>query len=89
MPDANVLPERNKEEQDGERVIRRERDTGEVSRSFSFGSQIDDGAASAQYQDGILTLTLPKRRPPIRSVCRSIDSVFLYKQTDEFMNITR
>ncbi|KIG10118.1 heat shock protein Hsp20 [Caballeronia concitans] len=63
MPDANVLPERNKEEQDGERVIRRERYTGEVSRSFSFGSQIDDGAASAQYQGGILTLTLPKKAP--------------------------
>jgi HSP20 family protein len=38
VSDANVLPERNKEEQDGERVIRRERYTGEVSRSFSLGS---------------------------------------------------
>jgi len=55
--------ERNKEDKDGERVIRRERYTGEVSRSFSLGSEIDDASASAQYQDGILTLTLPKKAP--------------------------
>jgi HSP20 family protein len=55
--------ERNKEEKEGERVIRRERYAGEVSRTFSLASEIDDAAASAQYQDGILTLTLPKKAP--------------------------
>lgn len=55
--------ERNKEEKEGERVIRRECYSGEVSRTFSLGSEIDDAAASAQYQDGILTLTLPKKAP--------------------------
>ena len=53
--------ERNKEVKEGERVIRRERYAGEVSRTFSLGSEIDEAGASAQYQDGILTLTLPKK----------------------------
>ncbi|BAO86426.1 Hsp20/alpha crystallin family protein [Caballeronia cordobensis] len=55
--------ERNKEVKEGERVIRRERYAGEVSRTFSLGSEIDEAGASAQYQDGILTLTLPKKAP--------------------------
>ncbi|MCE4541787.1 MULTISPECIES: Hsp20/alpha crystallin family protein [unclassified Caballeronia] len=53
--------ERNKEVKEGERLIRRERYAGEVSRTFSLGSEIDEAGASAQYQDGILTLTLPKK----------------------------
>lgn len=55
--------ERNKEEKEGERVIRRERYSGEVSRTFSLGSEIDEAGASAQFRDGILTLTLPKKAP--------------------------
>ncbi|MFM0136339.1 Hsp20/alpha crystallin family protein [Caballeronia grimmiae] len=55
--------ERNKEEKEGERVIRRERYSGEISRTFSLGSEIDEAGASAQYQNGILTLTLPKKAP--------------------------
>nr|WP_306805759.1 Hsp20/alpha crystallin family protein [Caballeronia sp. BR00000012568055] len=55
--------ERHQEQKDGERVIRRERYVGEVSRSFSLAGVIDDASASAQYQDGVLTLTLPKKAP--------------------------
>jgi HSP20 family protein len=55
--------ERKSEDKEGERVIRRERYVGEVSRTFSLGSEIDDAGASARYQDGILTLTLPKKAP--------------------------
>lgn len=55
--------ERNKEEKEGERVIRRERYSGEISRTFSLGNEIDEAGASAQYQNGILTLTLPKKAP--------------------------
>jgi HSP20 family protein len=55
--------ERNKELKEGERVIRSERYSGAISRSFSLASDIDEGAATAQYQDGVLTLTLPKRAP--------------------------
>jgi HSP20 family protein len=58
--------ERNKELKEGERLIRSERYSGMVSRSFSLGTEIDENAASAQYQDGVLTLTLPKKATPGR-----------------------
>lgn len=53
--------ERNKELKEGERVIRRERYSGEFARTFSLVNELDRDAASAQYQDGVLSLTLPKK----------------------------
>ena len=57
----NAKIERSKEQKDGERVIRRERYSGAISRSFSLSSDIDDANATATYQDGVLSLTLPKK----------------------------
>jgi HSP20 family protein len=62
MVSISAKAERDKESKNGERVIRRERYSGMISRSFSLASDIDEGAASAQYQDGVLTLTLPKKK---------------------------
>jgi HSP20 family protein len=64
--DGNLLSisakvERKQELKDGERVIRRERYSGAVSRSFSLASEIDEATAAAQYKDGVLSLTLPKK----------------------------
>lgn len=53
--------ERDTELKEGERVVRRERYSGAVSRSFTLATDVDDAAASAQYRDGVLTLTLPKK----------------------------
>ncbi|PMS36666.1 HSP20 family protein [Trinickia symbiotica] len=65
--DGNVVSisakaDRQKESKDGEQVIRRERYSGLISRSFSLGTDIDEGASSAQYQDGVLSLTLKKKK---------------------------
>ncbi|AOJ72531.1 MULTISPECIES: Hsp20/alpha crystallin family protein [Burkholderia] len=57
----NAKVERNKELKEGERVIRRERYSGEFGRTFSLANEIDRDAAVAQYQDGVLSLTLPKK----------------------------
>lgn len=57
----NAKVERSKEQKEGERVIRRERYSGAISRSFSLGSEINEASATAQYQDGVLSLTLPKK----------------------------
>lgn len=46
---------------DGERVLRSERYFGAVSRSFQLPAEIDEGAAKAKYENGILRLTLPKK----------------------------
>ncbi|RQR52993.1 Hsp20/alpha crystallin family protein [Burkholderia sp. Bp9140] len=59
----NAKIERNTELKDGERVIRRERYSGAISRSFSLAGDIDDANATATYQDGVLSLTLPKKAP--------------------------
>lgn len=47
---------------EGERVLRSERYYGEVSRSFQLPVDIDDAKASAKYDNGVLSLTLPKKR---------------------------
>src|SRR5919112_2821784 len=50
-----------KDVKDGERVLRSERYYGKVYRAFALGQAVDDTAAAAKYQDGILELTLPKK----------------------------
>ncbi|WP_126284681.1 Hsp20/alpha crystallin family protein [Burkholderia stagnalis] len=63
MVSINAKVERSKEQKEGERVIRRERYSGAISRSFSLADEVDEATATATYQDGILSLTLPKKAP--------------------------
>ena len=50
-----------KEEKKGEKVIYSERSYGMVSRSFSLPAEVDSKDAKAEYKDGVLSLTLPKK----------------------------
>jgi len=50
-----------KEQKQGERVIRSERYYGSMSRSFSLAHDVDEKTANAKYTDGVLELTLPKK----------------------------
>jgi HSP20 family protein len=50
-----------KEEKEGERVIRSERSYGMASRTFSLADDVDQSKAKAKYADGVLELTLPKK----------------------------
>lgn len=52
---------KEKEEKQGETVVRSERYYGQQSRSFTLANEIDDTQAVAKYQDGVLELTLPKK----------------------------
>lgn len=47
---------------EGEHMLCRERHEGLFFRSFSLAHEIDDAAAKARYADGVLELTLPKKR---------------------------
>jgi len=49
------------ETREGERVLRRERYRGSVSRSFALATEIDEERASASYENGVLKLALPKK----------------------------
>jgi HSP20 family protein len=50
-----------KEEKQGEKLIHSERSYGMVSRSFLLPSEVDSQSARAEYKDGVLNLTLPKK----------------------------
>lgn len=52
---------KEKEEKQGEKVLRSERYYGQVARSFTLTSEIDEGSAQAKYDNGVLELTLPKK----------------------------
>jgi HSP20 family protein len=45
-----------------EKVLRSERYFGAVSRSFQLQSDIDQEQSKAKYNNGVLTLTLPKKK---------------------------
>jgi hypothetical protein len=47
--------------QEGEKILRRERYFGQVSRSFAVANEIDETGAQAKYADGVLELVLPKK----------------------------
>ena len=52
---------RESEEREKGRVVHSERYYGNVYRSFSLDSAVDEGAGSASYKDGVLELVLPKK----------------------------
>lgn len=52
-------------QRDGERLVRSERYYGSVARSIQLPVDVDEAEASAKYDNGVLTLNLPKRRAPV------------------------
>jgi HSP20 family protein len=52
---------REKEQKEGEKVLHSERYYGMVSRSFTLPTDVDAQGAKANYKDGVLELTLPKK----------------------------
>lgn len=50
------------EQRQGEQVVYSERSTRRYQRSFTLPSEVDDAAAEAKLENGILMLTLPKKQ---------------------------
>jgi len=50
-----------KEEKQGNKLVRSERYYGKQFRSFTLAHDIDEAKAEAEYTDGVLKLTLPKK----------------------------
>jgi HSP20 family protein len=48
-------------QQQGENMLVSERSWGQYYRSFTLPQSVDDAQAKAEYHDGILELTLPKK----------------------------
>ena len=51
----------NREEKQGERLLRSERYQGKVYRAFSLAQDVDEATAEAKYTDGVLELRLPTK----------------------------
>jgi HSP20 family protein len=49
------------EQREGEQVVYSERSTRRYQRSFNLPSEVDDAAAEAKLEDGVLKLSLPKK----------------------------
>jgi HSP20 family protein len=52
---------RETEQKEGENVVYAERSTRRYARSFTLPTDVDDAAAQARLENGILMLTLPKK----------------------------
>jgi HSP20 family protein len=50
-----------REQKDGERVLYSERSAQSYARSFELPQAVDSAAAKAEFVNGVLTLTLPKK----------------------------
>ncbi len=53
--------EKADERREGERVVYRERSATAYARSFTLAAEVDQAEALAKLENGVLTLTLPKR----------------------------
>ena len=59
--------------EEGGKVLRSERYYGAVSRSFQLAMDIDQTQSKAKYDNGVLTLTLPKKLTSTSSQRLTID----------------
>jgi len=51
----------SRELREGDRALRTERQTTQYGRSFELPQAVQEDAAQAAFENGVLTLTLPKR----------------------------
>lgn len=58
--DAEVKEEKETKDRGG-KVLRSERYHGAISRAFTVAQDVDDAKVSAKFEDGVLTLELPKK----------------------------
>ena len=52
-------------ENDGAKVLRKELKQSSFKRSFELGEQLDGDDISANFKDGVLSVSIPKREPVV------------------------
>ncbi|GAA5787526.1 molecular chaperone Hsp20 [Chitiniphilus shinanonensis] len=52
---------RSSEKKEGDKLLHSERYYGRISRSFRLAHEIDDAGAQASFDNGVLSLVLPKK----------------------------
>jgi len=61
---VSAQAQREDTQKSGERVIYRERSSASFARSFTLPDEIDQDASQAKLDNGVLALTLAKKRAP-------------------------
>ncbi len=56
-----VEVKREREDKQGEKILRSERYYGKLYRAFSLAQDVDEASAQAKYTEGMLELRLPKK----------------------------
>jgi HSP20 family protein len=59
----NAETRTEKEKKEGDKVLYSERSVASYARSFELPSEVTEAGAEAHYENGVLTLKLPKRSP--------------------------
>ena len=59
---TEVKEEKEEKSGNGARSLVKEMYYGSASRGFSLAQEVDEAASVAKYEDGVLKLTLPKRK---------------------------
>ena len=59
---TEVKQEKEEKSGNGARSLVKEMYYGSASRGFSLAQEVDEAASVAKYEDGVLKLTLPKRK---------------------------
>lgn len=62
--EISATVKREREARDGERVLKVERASGSIGRTFTLAAEVDSATAQAKYADGVLELVLPKKVAP-------------------------
>lgn len=61
--DCLTITAQKEPEKEDVKYLRRERYTGSLRRVFYVGEGVEQGGMKAQFQNGVLRLTLPKQKP--------------------------
>ena len=60
--------EKSDEVVEGQKVIRRERSQGKVTRTFRLSKELDSEKIQASYKDGVLNISIPKKESQVAKV---------------------
>lgn len=66
--DIEAQTAQSEERKDSERIVYRERAASRYARSFTLPVELDEAQSSAKLENGVLSLTLTKRRPAVSRI---------------------
>ena len=66
--DIEAQAAKSDERNDSDRIVYRERAASRYARSFTLPAELDEAQSTAKLENGVLSLTLTKRRPAVSRI---------------------